>query len=347
MIAPASRSRFRKPLILASAGLVVVGLIAACSSSDSSSENDAPATGGMGGTASGGADGETGGSKSTGGAPPSGGASSGGQGNAGEGGAGGDSASGGAGGEATGGVTGTGGGQSTIAPIKLYEAPINELGEDFTVSCGDGELAVSGGCDCGTNGGAARSVRSSDDGWTCACFTKPSGGTPTAYVMCTDMDVEITTVTTAITSANERFDAVCPEGSFTVGGGVSCDDNGMHVMTESFPSVSFIEEPFFRQFSRWNGRCKSIPDGGGNPAVTAYCVVGNLGIAGESTTIANNLTKSCYPPESEPLIAGGCSCTTDNARIARIMPVEVDEHVEFSCDCGSSATGAFAAVLCE
>lgn len=312
------------------AALCALGLIFACS--ESSDDGGAGGSGGVPSVDSGGTAGSSGGA--SGGAGNLGGRASG------EGGEGGAQSSGGAGGSTDAGTWG---------PITLVQRPITSFGADVSVSCEEGQVAVSGGCDCGSDGGVARSVRTATDTWTCACAQEPPSGSPTASVLCSSRSAEVTVVSTPITMAMVRFFAVCPRGFEVLSGSVSCGDEGDHVILETFAGFSVVMDPSPQQRSSWTGVCATLPVGGaGNPRLEAYCVEADLSHGSDSAPDALELEISCSP-EDRVLLAGGCNCPNgeEETRLLKTTPVWTDSRIQWACGCSEGSLYARGSVVCE
>lgn len=195
----------------------------------------------------------------------------------------------------------------------------------FTVSCGEGEVLLSGGCSCATGEGITSSVRSSGEGWSCACDQAPSSGTHKAVAICSaksDLSrTEVTRTTTANQMATECSD---PSTMARVGVGVLC------VNESSIPQKIQSAYPTTGVTDCGYGDCKASSL---SRTTSVQCITGMAapGRAQETAaTTGGTTTATARCDSGQVVVGGGCACDS-GAQLLESLPSS--DLLSYSCTC--------------
>ncbi len=207
-----------------------------------------------------------------------------------------------------------------------------------TAPCAEGDVAVSGGCDC--NGQVLIGSRMEDRGWSCACT---SGSGQTAFSVCADDEVTVTSVPKRFPGhSGASADVSCPTGTHLVAAGVYCGFTGATGPRGPTGKHGVAHSVFPTDTAHVKGRCTSTRVGGANEATLyGYCLADAT--AGVTLTPVSNANRSDCDDQSI-VIGGGCQCHDPDR--GHLQAAYVDGNGNgFVCSC-KNATANETVALC-
>ncbi len=207
-----------------------------------------------------------------------------------------------------------------------------------TASCAEGDVVVSGGCDC--NGQVLIGSRMEDRGWSCACT---SGSGQTAFSVCADDEVTVTSVPKRFPGhKGASADVSCPTGTHLVAAGIYCGfsgatgprgPTGKHGVAQSVLPIDTTDV---------KGRCTSTRVGGANEATLyGYCLADAT--ADVTLTPVSNANRSDCDDQSI-VIGGGCQCHDPDR--GHLQAAYVDGN-GFACSCKSGTANETVALCAQ